>query len=192
MTASKAATKRSSPDLRGGAIPPFQVFLEEQRTVVYRFLLAQVGPNEADDCFQETFLAALRAYPKLRDGSNLRGWVLTIATRKSFDVARRRQRHAIPVEDVALVADVAGREVEREVVDRMAMQDGLWRAVRSLPARQRAAVVHRFVLDRSYAQVAEAMQSSEETARANVYQAVKKLRDLIDSWRAPEQARRET
>jgi DNA-binding SARP family transcriptional activator len=36
------------------------------------------------------------------------------------------------------------------------------------------------------------MQSSEETARANVYQAVKKLRDLIDSWRAPEQARRQT
>jgi len=192
MTASKAATKRSSPDLLGGAIPPFQVFLEEQRTVVYRFLLAQVGPNEADDCFQETFLAALRAYPKLRDGSNLRGWVLTIATRKSFDAARRRQRHAIPVEDVARVADVVGREVEGEVVDRMAMQDGLWQAVRSLPARQRAAVVHRFVLDRSYAQVAEAMQSSEETARANVYQAVKKLRDLIDSWRAPEQARRQT
>jgi DNA-directed RNA polymerase specialized sigma24 family protein len=81
MTASKAATKRSSPDLRGGANPPFQVFLEEQRTMVYRFLLAQVGPNDADDCFQESFLAALRAYPKVGDCSNLRGWVLTIASR---------------------------------------------------------------------------------------------------------------
>jgi RNA polymerase sigma factor (sigma-70 family) len=191
MTGSNATARERAPNARGGTVPPFQVFLEEHRTVVYRFLLAQVGPNEADDCFQEAFLAALRAYPRLRDGSNLRGWILTIATRKAFDVARRRQRHAVPVEDVSGVADVAGRDVQGEVVGRMATQDGLWRAVRALPPRQRAAVVHRFVLDRSYVQIAEAMESSEETARANVYQAVKKLRELTGSWETTERARRQ-
>ena len=63
------------------AIPPFQTFLEEHRSIVYRFLRASVGVERADDAFQETFLAALRAYPSLEDGRNLRGWVLTIATR---------------------------------------------------------------------------------------------------------------
>ncbi|HCO03484.1 MAG TPA: RNA polymerase subunit sigma, partial [Actinobacteria bacterium] len=66
-------------------LPPFQRFLDEHRLDVYRFLVASVGRQEADDCFQETFLAALRAYPRLRDASNLRGWVLRIATRKAID-----------------------------------------------------------------------------------------------------------
>src|SRR5712691_10695543 len=72
--------RRVERNLQPGAIPPFQSFLEDHRNTVYRFLMGAVGPNEADDAFQETFLAALRAYPKLRDGDNLRGWVLAIAT----------------------------------------------------------------------------------------------------------------
>ena len=55
-----------------GGIPPFSQLLEEHRTDVYRFLFATVGPQAADDCFQETFLSALRAYPELRDARNLR------------------------------------------------------------------------------------------------------------------------
>jgi RNA polymerase sigma factor (sigma-70 family) len=156
--------------------------------MVYRFLLAQVGPTEADDCFQETFIAALRAYPNLRDGSNLRGWILTIATRKAIDASRRRGRRPVAVPDVAEVADRPDRSAEREAFDRVASQNGLWRAVADLPPRQRAAVVHRFVLDRSYAQIGEAMGSTEEAARANVYEAVKKLRATKGSWRPAEEA----
>ena len=81
-------------------IPPFQTLLDEHRDDVYRFLVASVGPTEADDCFQETFIAALRAYPRLRDASNLRSWVLTIAHRKAIDAHRGRKRRAVPVEDV--------------------------------------------------------------------------------------------
>jgi RNA polymerase sigma factor (sigma-70 family) len=146
--------------------PPFAAFLEEHRVPVYRFLLASVGPGDADDCFQETFLAALRAYPKLREESNLRAWVLTIATRKAIDHGRARTRRAIPVE---------------EVPDRPlhAQADGdpeLWRAVRALPVPQRAAVVHRYVLDLPYADVARALGCTEEAARASAYEGRKKLR----------------
>jgi RNA polymerase sigma factor (sigma-70 family) len=89
----------------------------------------------------------------------------------------------VAVGDVAEVADAPARSVEREVFDRVASQNDLWRAVRALPPRQRAAVVHRFVLDRSYAEIGEAMDSTEETARANVYQAVRKLREMKESLR---------
>jgi RNA polymerase sigma factor (sigma-70 family) len=157
-------------------IPPFQSFLEEHRAVVYRFLRASVGPADADDAFQETFLAALRSYPRLRDASNLRGWVLTIATRKAIDVARSRSRRPLLVPDVTAIgnglADPPGEEP-------LELRDPLWHAVLELPARQRAAVVHRHVLDRSYADVAAAMGSSEEAARANVSQGVRKLREVL-------------
>jgi RNA polymerase sigma factor (sigma-70 family) len=163
-------------------VPAFEAFLEEHRRTVYRFLLASVGPVEADDCFQETFLSALRAYPKLRDGSNLRGWILTIATRKAIDAGRRVGRGAIPVEDVA---GVSGGPPAAAGADEAALDglDPVWRAVAGLPPKQRAAVAHRFVLDMTYANIAAVMECTEESARANVYQGLKNLRETMGDRR---------
>jgi RNA polymerase sigma factor (sigma-70 family) len=152
------------------AVPPYQDFLEQHRAMVLRFLLAAVGRHDADDCFQETFLAALRVYPTLRDGARLDRWILRIASRKAIDHHRRAARAPRPVEAVPEAADAPPGRTDHEL---------LWKAVGELPPRQRLAVVHRFVLDRSYADVAEAMGGTEEAARANVHQAMKKLRELI-------------
>ena len=151
-------------------IPPFQEFLEANRATVYRFLRVAVGPTEADDCFQETFIAALRAYPRLDDGERLDRWILRIASRKAIDHHRGRGRRPAPVAEIP----------DRSVPSSDPMPDEELRdAVASLPPRQRVAVVHRHLLDRPYAEIAESMGTSEETARANVSQGVKKLRELM-------------
>lgn len=155
-------------------IPPFQAFLEEHRTIVYRFLLACVGPGEADDCFQETFMAALRAYPKLENADNLRGWILAIAGRKAIDASRARRRRPQPWGD----APPEGERPHRDP-DPMWLDDPVWQAVRDLPPRQRAALVHRVLLDQPYAELSARLGGSEETARANVYQALRKLREKV-------------
>jgi RNA polymerase sigma factor (sigma-70 family) len=147
-------------------LPPFQRFLDAHRDEVYRFLLSAVGPQEADDCFQETFLAALRGYPSLRDAGNLRGWILTIAHRKALDHHRVRSRRAVPV---AAVPDQPGRETP----DR---DDGVWEAVRKLPTKQRAAVLLRFAADLPYREVARAAGGTEEAARRNVADGLRTLR----------------
>lgn len=152
-------------------LPPFSTFLEEYRVPVYRFLLASVGPQHADDCFQETFLSALRAYPRLPADSNLRGWILTIATRKAVDHGRGIRRRPIPV---AELPDRAGPTVPDGDPD-------LWRAVRGLPPMQRAALVHRYVLDLPYEEVAAAIGCSEEAARANAMEGRRKLRDMLET-----------
>ena len=159
---------------RRSPVPPFGDFLEANRATVYRFLTVAVGPGDADDCFQETFLSALRAYPRLTDSSKLDRWVLTIASRKAIDHHRARGRRALPVEEVPEPEARAGDPPEP--VD---AHDPLWAAVRSLPPRQRVAVVHRHVLDRPYGEIAELRGCSEATARANVYQGTKRLRELI-------------
>jgi RNA polymerase sigma factor (sigma-70 family) len=151
-------------------VPPFQDFLEANRAIVYRFLTVAVGPRDADDCFQETFLAALRAYPRVTDGERLDRWILRIASRKAIDHHRAGGRRAFPT------AELPDRAAPSD--DRTA-DDELWAAVGSLPPRQRVAVVHRHVLDRPYADIAEMMGTSEQTARANVYQGTKKLREMI-------------
>jgi RNA polymerase sigma factor (sigma-70 family) len=158
------------------SLPPFSAFLEEYRVPVFRFLLASVGPQHAEDCFQETFLAALRAYPRLAPDSNLRGWILTIATRKAIDHGRKARRRPLPM---AELPDQAGPTVP----------DGdpeLWRAVRGLPPMQRAAVVHRYVLDLPYAEVAAAIGCSEEAARANAREGRKKLRAALETEKGEE------
>jgi len=148
-------------------LPPFEAFLEEHRTVVYRMLHAMVGPQAAEDCFQETFLSALRAYPRLGRDANLRAWVLRIATNKAFDHLRAAKRRAIPVADVP-EQPVEGPELDGE--------PQLWQAVRGLPPLQRAAVVQRYVFDLPYAEVGALLGCSEEAARANAYEGRRKLR----------------
>jgi RNA polymerase sigma factor (sigma-70 family) len=169
--AGRRIRRRATP---GPTIPPFQTFLEEHRLTVYRFLMATVGPDDADDCFQETFLAALRAYPNLRHGENLKAWVLAIATRKAIDAGRAKSRRPLPVPDVADVVQLYAQDPDP------LLQGPVWQAIRALPPRQRVALVHRVLLDRPYAELAAAMGSSVEAARANVYQALRKLRE---GWR---------
>jgi RNA polymerase sigma factor (sigma-70 family) len=151
-------------------VPPFQDFLEANRATVYRFLTVAVGPNDVDDCFQETFLSALRAYPRVTRGERLDRWILRIASRKAIDHHRAGSRRALPMPELPERATTA--------VD-PTTDDDLWEAVRTLPPRQRVAVVHRHVLDRAYAEIADLMGTSEETARANVYQGTKKLREMM-------------
>jgi RNA polymerase sigma factor (sigma-70 family) len=154
-------------------LPPFQDLLDAHRTVVYRFCRVAVGPGEADDVFQETFLAALRAYPRLRDAEHLDRWLLRIASRKAIDHHRARGRRPIPSD---VLPERPGSAVAGAGGD---LDDDLWAAVAALPPRQRVAVVHRHVLDRPYAEIAELMEATEETVRANVYQGIKRLRELI-------------
>jgi RNA polymerase sigma factor (sigma-70 family) len=154
----------------GGRRPPFQALLDEHRDDVYRFLVASLGREDADDCFQETFIAAMRAYPRLRSASNLRSWLFTIAHRKAIDAHRARARRAVPVEEVPEQADAGGLGLNGE--------PELWRAVRGLPAKQRAAVLHRYVNDLAYADIGQVMGCSEDAARRSVHEGLKKLRTV--------------
>ena len=152
--------------------PPFQAFLDENREVVWRYLLSAVGAGEAEDCFQETFISALRAYPRLREDSNMRAWVLTIAHRKALDAHRRRAHSAQPVAEIdALDGRVSGP-----------IGDGgseLWRAVGALPPRQRSAVALRFIADLAHREIAAAIGCSEEAARRSLHEGLAKLRTEV-------------
>jgi RNA polymerase sigma factor (sigma-70 family) len=156
-------------------LPPFQTLLDAHGHDVHRFLIASVGAVDADDCYQETWLAALRAYPRLRDDSNLRGWLFTIAHRKVIDHARARARRPVPVPELperptSPTGPGAGLAARAEV-------DGdLWAAVGSLPDKQRIALALRFIVDSAYAEIATLMGTSEEAARRNVHEGLKTLR----------------
>jgi RNA polymerase sigma factor (sigma-70 family) len=153
------------------ALPPFQELIDAHGRDVFRFLVATVGAVEAEDCYQETWISALRAYPRLRDRSNLRGWIFTVAHRKALDHLRATRRRAEPVGDA----------LERAAAQNAAptSDDGLpevWASVRALPAKQRTAIALRFLAGSSHAEIGAVMGISEEAARRNVHEGLKRLR----------------
>jgi RNA polymerase sigma factor (sigma-70 family) len=151
------------------ALPPFQLTLDEHRDSLARFLAATAGPQDADDLLQETLIAAMRAYPRLREGSNVRAWLFTIARNKALDEYRSRARRPVPVaaglENAAAPAAGDGADAE------------LWGTVRALPPKQRAAVVLRFVNDLSHREIARVLDCSEPAARRSLHEGLAKLRE---------------
>jgi RNA polymerase sigma factor (sigma-70 family) len=150
-------------------LPPFQALLDAHRTDVYRFLVATAGPSEADDAFQETWIAALRAYPRLRRADNLRAWLFRIAQNKSIDAHRARARRAVPVAAVP----------ERPAAPSGDEDPELWGRLRALPEKQRTAVFCRSVLGMPYEELALLLESSEDAARRNVHEGLRRLREEL-------------
>jgi RNA polymerase sigma factor (sigma-70 family) len=148
-------------------LPPFQTVLDEHSESVMAVLRGAVGRDGADDCFQETFLAALRAYPNLEDARNLRGWLLTIAHRKAIDYHRANGRKPIPVAEVAEAVEPDARPEPDQA---------LWAAVGALPPKQRAAVALRYGSDLPHAKIAAALGCSPEAARRSLHEGIKRLR----------------
>ena len=158
-----ARAQRLIPEV--SELPPFQTLIDEHAEEVMAVLRGAVGRTDADDCFQDTFLSALRAYPKLRDGDNLRGWLITIAHRKAVDHHRARGRQPVPVPEVA----------ETAITD-PEPGGGIWTAVGALPPKQRAAVTLRYASDLPHAEIAAALGCSPEAARRSLHEGVKRLR----------------
>jgi RNA polymerase sigma factor (sigma-70 family) len=144
-------------------LPPFQVLLEHHSDAVWRALRAMVGVQAAEDCFQETFLAALRAYPRLRHDSSPRAWLLTIAHNKAIDHLRRAARAHTPE------VDAAGDEPPQP-------DKAIWQAVAELPPNQRAAVALRFIGDLSHREIAAAIGCSQAASRRSLHDGLATLR----------------
>lgn len=147
--------------------PPFEHLLTEQRERVYRYLVVLAGPHDAADCFQDTVLAALRAYPP-RDSTNLAAWLFAIAHNKAIDGHRARARRPTPVPDPDPGAHTPSLPDHE-----------LWDAVALLPDKQRAAITLRFAADLPFAQVGDVVGCTEAAARQNVRAGLTRLRTIL-------------
>ena len=143
-------------------VPPFERFYDEHRGIVFGMLAKRLGRERAEDAFQDTFFRALRAYPKLRDGRNLRAWVLTIAENVAIDEHRRTRPQ--------------GELPEQESWDSLPPVAEIEHLVRELPPTERAAVVLRYGYDLDYDRIGAVLGSSTDAARQAASSGVRRLR----------------
>lgn len=158
-------------------LPPFDRVVREHGPVVLRVCRAVLSSSgEADDAWQETFLAALRAYPDLDPGTNLQAWLVTVAHRKALDLLRSRSRRAVPTAEVPERG--AGADAPAEAVEAAALRA----AVAALPERQRWAVALHHLGGLGWAEVAALVGGSEDAARRAGADGIAALR-RTGGWR---------
>ena len=143
-------------------LPPYERFYEEHRDEVLRYLRRLLPRDVAEDAWQETFLRALRAYAGLEHGRHLRAWVLTIARRVAIDEVRKRR----PRSELPEWAEEDSRPAYEEPAE----------MTRSLPRKERVAVVLRYGYDLDYDQIGAVLDSSGTAARQAASSGVRRLR----------------
>jgi len=157
--------------------PPFEAVVARHGATVLRVCRAVLGPADADDAWSETFLAALKAYPRLPADANVEAWLVTIAHRKAIDVTRAAARRAVPVADVPeppMAQRTDGRDTE------------LADALAALPRRQREAIAYHYLAGLPYQDVAAITGGSTDAARRAAADGIARLRKTYPGAALPD------
>lgn len=159
---------------------PFDDLMRRYEREIMRYLLRSTRDREeAADLFQETWLRAYRAYSRIEPESNVRAWLYAIATNLCRNRLRDRARRArviVPDNAESPAADTIGNAC------RSANESDGYTAIRireltsRLPAKQRQALHLRYFAGLEFEEIATAMKCSQESARANVSLAMRKIR----------------
>jgi RNA polymerase sigma-70 factor (ECF subfamily) len=137
--------------------------------------------HEAEDLSQETFLRAIERRSSFKAGTNARAWLLRIATNVFLD--RRRRRAVMKIAKLPDEMSVAHRANEAQPgqgLEARELHASVERAIAELPETQRVVFVLRSLEDLSFRQIAEAVGTTEETARWHMMQARRHLLAKLD------------
>jgi RNA polymerase sigma-70 factor (ECF subfamily) len=137
---------------------------DEHAAALYRTILAYTGGRGdlAEEAVAEAFARATAFGGKLRDPV---AWLYRVTFNVANDELRREQSHSSgePVEAVFVPSDL----------------NGVFDALRSLPLRERAAMVLFYVLDLPVSEVASRMGIAAPTVRVHLMKGRRRLRDLL-------------
>jgi RNA polymerase sigma-70 factor (ECF subfamily) len=161
--------------------PRFEQLIDRHHDELFAYLWRLLGKErgsdvtlEVEDLIQEVFLRAYESYGRLRPDSNTRAWLYKIATNCAFTRLRRVRKwrdKALNLEHSTMISSFSTGSPN--------MAEQLTKLVGDLPAKQRACVTLRYLQDLEYSEIAQALDCSQESARANVYQAIQRLRAAL-------------
>ncbi|TFG44141.1 MAG: sigma-70 family RNA polymerase sigma factor [Gemmatimonadales bacterium] len=163
---------------------PFERDVLPHLDLMYRVALRLTGdPANAEDLVQDTVLKAYRAWDTFRQGTNARGWLLTILRNTFINDYRRRRRAPVTVdidvaEQYARVHQEAGRDPEGEFFHEL-VDDRILSAIDALPEEFREVVVLSDVEGLGYAQIAETVGVPVGTVKSRLFRARKHLQGTL-------------
>ncbi len=137
-----------------------------------------VSHDDAQDATQETFVRAYRSFDQLKDENTLRSWLFRIATNEALRVIERR-RGTLSLDDDESKSEqiLAGEYVDYSDLESVKLQ----KAILSLPEKQQIAFNLRYYDELSFAEIAEATNSTEGAVKANFHIAKEKIINYMNT-----------
>jgi RNA polymerase sigma-70 factor (ECF subfamily) len=158
---------------RSGDLDAFESIVRARMDAVYRLTAAILGDeDDARDATQETFVAAWRALPKLRDPERLDAWLQRIAvnaSRMTLRMRGRRRVREIPSSQVVAPANHAAGSGPEADAARLDV------ALRQLNVDQRAILVLHHLEGRGLDEIAEVLGIPVGTAKSRLFHARRAL-----------------
>jgi RNA polymerase sigma-70 factor (ECF subfamily) len=173
-----------------GELPAFELLVERHRDIVYRVAARIVGPDDAEDVSQDTFLRAFHRLGQYRGTASFRTWLLQITQNTALNAlawARRR-----PVETMGESPETADRDPVRQPateLERRERQERLELKLRGLRPEYRSLLVLRDLEGLSYDEIAEVLEMPLGSVKGRLHRArgelVELLRNNTYDWELP-------
>jgi len=159
----------------------FEALMSDHHAEIYRYILRVTGRRQdADDLSQETFLRAFRAHRTLPPDANSRAWLFAIATNLARNHFRSQKRRRIAYAAVGAETRETDEERPDEVTISQEIGSAVDQVMSTLPLKQRLAFLQRKVHGLDYEAIGQSLACSAETARAHVFQALRKVRRALE------------
>lgn len=158
----------------------FEMVVVAHHPEIHRYLRRMTGSSVAEDLSQETFLRAYRAYGALPEDANVRAWLFAIATnlfRNHIRSEKRRSTFQAAVLATRSEAGGSGPDGESAYRETRTLIEEV---VARLPVKQQTAFVLRKIHELDYETIARTLDCSADSARAHVFQALRKIRQSLN------------
>ena len=168
------ALDQPDPDVlrlaRHGDERAFALIVRQYQTPLYNYVARVLGADRslAEDLCQEVFLRVYQALPGFDSRCQFTTWLFQVAKHRVVDELRARERRGRPPVDIESVPHLSLAMVPADSVEEM---DVVWRAIGSLNVDLKMALLLRDVVGLSYAEIADALETTLATVKWRIYKA---------------------
>ncbi len=154
------------------------MLMTERRTAQLAWSILR-DTEEVKEALQETFLRVFRHLRSYDETKDFHGWLTRVTVNVCRDLRRRRKRGFESIDEAAMTDDA---RIEDDLIRRDEIAQ-LRRAIDSLPAKERMAIVLHDVEGLATHEVAAALGNSVATVRVQLSRAREKLRRILGGAR---------
>ncbi|MCB0345975.1 MAG: RNA polymerase sigma factor [Bdellovibrionales bacterium] len=192
LAAVRGAAAEASAEARASGRAAIEQLLERNYDWIMRMCLAEFGNSAiAQDCCQEVLLRISKGLHSFKGDSKLTTWIFVILKRTVADVRRKaiKQHQRFSLEGDQAQLDRISTEADTSTAQSQTPErkliadekrERLIELIRSLPDKQRTAVLLHYFEDLSVEQAAERIGCSVSSLKTHLFRARKKLSEAFD------------
>ncbi len=160
----------------------FNRLVMQYQNLVYNFLY-RLAPNwnDIDDLAQEVFVKVYHSIKKLKDVSQFKNWLHSIAVNVYIDEQRRRkkQQERFVSDERVLNSRTDPNENPGQHLERKELHKRLQEAIEQLPEEFKIAIILRELQELSYEEIAKTLNTSIGTIRSRIFRGRKLLQQSL-------------